>query len=157
MPRAPWSKVEDAALFQVIKEKGTKQWNDIAVAVNQRTGSPIFRNARQCYKRWVRHLDPTKKRGDWTEEEEINLLKLFLEKGRKWSIIAKKFGNRTGTALRDRWRNMLRTFKRKNKIESPPEGSSEETERAWERKCAAMLLEAKRNGLWTGLPYSSNL
>lgn len=153
----PWSKAEDEVLVQIIKEKGAEQhWREIAIALNKRTNSKVYRHAKQCRERWINHLDPSKNRGAWTDQEDTQLLQLYLERGRKWSEIAKQFGDRTENSVKNRWNSMLKKYKSEVNIEPFPKGASVEEAIAWERKIATLLLEAKKNGLCTGPQYSSN-
>lgn len=82
------------------------------------------------------------------------LLTLYLELGRKWSEIAKKFGNRTENSVKNRWNSMLKKYKTEVDIEPFPKGASLEEAIAWERKIAQLILEAKQNGLCTGPQFS---
>lgn len=85
------------------------------------------------------------------------LLTLYLELGRKWSEIAKKFGNRTENSVKNRWNSMLKKYKTEVDIEPFPKGASLEEAIAWERKIAQLILEAKQNGLCTGPQFSGIL
>lgn len=146
----PWSKAEDEILIQVIKEKGTERhWREIALTLNARTGSKVYRHAKQCRERWINHLDPTKNRGAWADHEDTNLLNLYLELGRKWSEIAKRLCDRTENSVKNRWNSLLKKYKSELDIEPFPKGASLDDAIAWERKIAKLILEAKSNGLCT--------
>ena len=47
------------------------------------------RVGKQCRERWHNHLDPGITRDKWTLEEDKQLMNLYLEHGKKWSLIAK--------------------------------------------------------------------
>jgi len=83
LSKVPWTQKEDEMLVQIIREKGTKQWKDIAKELNARTGFKHYRHGKQCRERWINHLDPSINRGSWTTEEDVGLLKCQLEMGKK--------------------------------------------------------------------------
>ncbi len=56
-------------------------WHNIAAKVKGRS-------AKQCRERWVNHLQPNLKKGNWTEEEHALIVSLQEELGNQWSKIA---------------------------------------------------------------------
>ena len=46
------------------------------------------RTAKQCRERYVNNLDPDRKKGAWTEEEDEIIMKLQAELGTQWSKIS---------------------------------------------------------------------
>lgn len=48
-------------LKNLIVEHGTSNWTKVGESFPERTG-------KQCRERWYNHLDPTVKKGEWTEE-----------------------------------------------------------------------------------------
>ena len=57
----PWSPQEDAQLTELVKQYGGKHWARIASLLPGRTG-------KQCRERWCNNLDPSLKKGAWTQE-----------------------------------------------------------------------------------------
>ena len=51
------------------------------------------RKPRQCKERYVNYLIPGCFKGQWTNDEDDLLVKLYKENGPKWSIIKKHFDN----------------------------------------------------------------
>lgn len=47
------------------------------------------------------------KRGLWTEDEDLYMLELAIEEGLKWSNIAKRLGNRTENAVKNRMKSLI--------------------------------------------------
>lgn len=71
-------------------------WNRIAERIPNRTGI-------QCQARWTEALDPTVRKGKWSEEEDA-LLRAGVEKfGRCWIRIAETVPGRTQRQCRTRW------------------------------------------------------
>lgn len=154
----PWSRTEDETLIQVLKEIGTdKSWTKIAAALNNRAEIKVYRHPNQCRERWVNHLDPTKNRGAWSDQDDNKLLKLFLEYGRKWMKISKQFGDRSYRAVNNRWTSLLKKYRGEFQIASIPEDATEEEITALEKKFAKLLLEAKKSGLSTAGPQDPSI
>jgi hypothetical protein len=93
-----WTPREDDLLKHAVKQIGTQDWKQIASLVGSR-------NAKQCRDRWLEHLDPTIKHGNWTREEDQFLLILHQKHGNKWAKIARNFPNRTGAEIKNHWNN----------------------------------------------------
>lgn len=54
---------EDNQLRRLVDEHGHRKWSFIASKMNGRRG-------KQCRDRWLNHLKPDIRRGEWTQEEE---------------------------------------------------------------------------------------
>jgi len=63
---------------------------------------PIFRTAKQCKEHYCYHLHPNIRKGHWTEEEDIKLLKLHLLEGKRWQKIASMMNGRTENSVKNR-------------------------------------------------------
>ncbi|KAI9142033.1 Homeodomain-like protein [Paraphysoderma sedebokerense] len=83
----PWTPDEDYRLTQAVNEHG-KDWIKVATLVPGRTNL-------QCRQRYKYVLDPSIDKSPFTTSEQIKLLKLYLEKGRKWAKIASNLAGRT--------------------------------------------------------------
>ena len=60
--KGPWSKAEDQIIIDCIAQ-GVSKWSEIASRIPGRVG-------KQCRERWLNQLDPTIKKGGWTDEED---------------------------------------------------------------------------------------
>ena len=102
--QASWTKEDDEILSKAVLMHGCEDWKQIANYLDGKdTGA--------CFQRWYKYVNPSIRKGKWTILEDIKLA-LYLEfygKG-KWSIIAKKFVNRTDVQIRERWCNILEPF-----------------------------------------------
>ena len=60
--KGPWTREEDDTIVHSI-QSGVTKWSEIAAQIPGRIG-------KQCRERWFNHLDPTIKKGAWTEQED---------------------------------------------------------------------------------------
>ncbi|GAM19922.1 hypothetical protein SAMD00019534_030970 [Acytostelium subglobosum LB1] len=99
-----WTKEEDEILMsQFLKYNGMgeRSWQRIAEALDGRTGH-------QCLHRWQKTLDPTIKRGRWSDEEDDQLRKAVELYGRgNWILIKNHVPGRTDMQCRERWCNVM--------------------------------------------------
>ncbi|EEF37016.1 r2r3-myb transcription factor, putative [Ricinus communis] len=65
-----WTEEEDRTLLEYIRENGRGRWNHIP----QLTG--LKRCGKSCRLRWLNYLNPSIKRGDFSEEEEDLIIRL---------------------------------------------------------------------------------
>ncbi|GJJ68052.1 hypothetical protein EMPS_00398 [Entomortierella parvispora] len=100
--RIVWTPEEDEHLRAAVQKYGdkTEKWAVIAACVPGRTN-------KNCRKRWFHSLDPSLKKGSWTEEED-HLLRTGVQsfKG-QWSKIAERIKGRTDDQCAKRWRESL--------------------------------------------------
>ena len=144
LSKVPWSPQEDAFLIKIVQEKGIDRWRDVAIELNLKSGSNLFRQGKQCRDRWTNHLDPNLKKGSWTDDEDVLLLNEFLQKGKKWSEIAKKLPGRTENSVKNRWISLLRKYKSDLTLEAIKEAEQfENNEDAWNNHIVKLLIESK--------------
>ncbi|TQD81356.1 hypothetical protein C1H46_033074 [Malus baccata] len=65
-----WTKEEDEFLLDYIRVHGRGRWNRIPKVTGLR------RSGKSCRLRWLNHLSPNVKRGDFSEEEEDLIIRL---------------------------------------------------------------------------------
>ncbi|XP_021743388.1 uncharacterized protein LOC110709474 [Chenopodium quinoa] len=95
-----WSISEDKRLKVAVTLFGHKSWHRIASFVPGRTQA-------QCRERWVNVLDPSLNRGQWTEEDDMRLIKAIQEHGYCWSKVAACVPLRTDNQCRRRWMRLF--------------------------------------------------
>ncbi|MED6169910.1 hypothetical protein PIB30_025646 [Stylosanthes scabra] len=79
-----WTPDEDMTLKALVNENKQKNWSEIAKSLDGR-------NAKQCRERWHNHLQPNLKKGKWTPQEDMILMKAHMEiGGNKWAKISKR-------------------------------------------------------------------
>lgn len=92
-----WSESEDEALRQGVAEYGERQWTKISSALLP------HRTVHQCKQRWEDVVDPTIKKGPWTEDELVRLGDLIAEHGPAWALIATYMDGRAANGCRNVW------------------------------------------------------
>ncbi|KAI8352920.1 hypothetical protein BD560DRAFT_427103 [Blakeslea trispora] len=100
--RAPWTPEEDNLLKLAVQLYGdkTEKWAKIAACVPGRTN-------KNCRKRWFHSLDPSLRKGAWTEEEDQLLREGVSKFPNQWSKIADMLPGRTDDQCAKRWRESL--------------------------------------------------
>jgi hypothetical protein len=100
--RAPWTPEEDQLLKLAVQLYGdkTEKWAKIAACVPGRTN-------KNCRKRWFHSLDPSLRKGAWTEEEDQLLREGVSKYPNQWSKIADMLPGRTDDQCAKRWRESL--------------------------------------------------
>ncbi|KOM56913.1 hypothetical protein LR48_Vigan10g280500 [Vigna angularis] len=99
--KGQWTPEEDRALMELVSQFGPKKWTQIARSLHGRIG-------KQCRERWKNHLQPNIRKGSWSLEEDMILIKGHQEFGRKWSKIAKRLSGRTENDIKNRWNATIR-------------------------------------------------
>ncbi|CAK73981.1 unnamed protein product (macronuclear) [Paramecium tetraurelia] len=132
LQQAPWTFAEDNLLQKIIYEfqtqnKGNK-WSQIATALNKANDQQVHRNGKQCRERWNNHLNPNINRNPWQLSEDLDLMCLAKELGKKWALISKKLKvARSENNVKNRFNCLLRKEKsNKSGKKDQEESQSEE-------------------------------
>jgi hypothetical protein len=108
-----WKEDEDRKLEDSVRTHGVKDWVLIATLVSGRTKW-------QCQDRWYYSLrcvtdKTTRRRGQWTESEDIKLMGLVhTHGGNNWDKIAALVPDRTRLQCHKRWNALSRSIDRAN-------------------------------------------
>jgi hypothetical protein len=76
-----WSAEEDEQLAELVTSFPSITWTELVENMTDHT-------ARQCCERYTNSHKPNQKKGQWTEEEDSNIMKLQEKFGNQWSKIA---------------------------------------------------------------------
>ena len=106
----PWTEQEDRLLIAAVSKYGESTrreriWKAIASEVGTR-------NSTQCQQRWSKALRPGLQKGQWSKEEDEQLLRLVGMFGTNWPKIAHNWPSQKGSCrttkqIRERWMNKL--------------------------------------------------
>ncbi|CAG9327378.1 unnamed protein product [Blepharisma stoltei] len=111
--RQSWTEKEDQVLMELVKKRGTKKWTAISKELNDLMyHGKLIRHGKQCRERWGNHLNPSLKKGGWTADEDMYILKRQQEIGSKWSQISKELQGRTENSVKNRWKSIIRKGER---------------------------------------------
>jgi hypothetical protein len=120
-PRRTWDAESDERLLDAVKLYGTYNWNigghpsSTNLVIGNETLFLVARHvaedatAGQCQSRYSRSLDPSIKRGQWSEEEDSRLCLAVAAYGNSWMEIASVIPGRTNEQCRDRWSEKLKS------------------------------------------------
>jgi len=106
----PWSSEEDQILKKYVEDHGPRHWAQCAEILQERTG-------KQCSERWRNCLNEGIRKGEWTAEENLLVLKLY-DKFKSYKKIAIVFPGRTENSLKNRMFIQLRKVALKNNKKS---------------------------------------
>ena len=99
-----WTEQEDLLLLQWVEVHGPNKWTECARRIDGRCG-------KQCRERWMNTLDPRVKRGNWKEEEQMNIFLQMQENWSSWATISKHLPGRTENAIKNYFYSSVRRLK----------------------------------------------
>lgn len=109
--RVPFTQEEDEKIKYLVNLYGNKHWSLIASYLNKRT-------PKQCRDRYTNYLVPGLFKGEWSNEEDELLKKLYYQNGPKWSVFKNSFPGRSANSIKNRWNYFLSRQEMKNSNEN---------------------------------------
>ncbi|WMV39132.1 hypothetical protein MTR67_032517 [Solanum verrucosum] len=114
--KGTWTLEEDKKLAAYITKYGSWNWRQLPKYAG------LARCGKSCRLRWINHLRPNVKRGNYTKEEDEIILNLHAQLGNKWSTIAAHLPERSDNEIKNHWHTTLKkratNYNNKNNIES---------------------------------------
>lgn len=111
--KGSWTREEDQTIIKFVHENGSKNWTQLASLLPGRIG-------KQCRERWRNHLDPNINHSMWTNEEDLQLIKLHEKFGNSWVKISQMLPGRSDNAIKNRWNSTLKKIDPQNIVTSGP-------------------------------------
>lgn len=101
-----WCKAEDELLIRLIYEG--LEWRNITIQLNSQIHAGLnIRNSKQCKERWNNHLNPAMSKQNWTSEEDLKLINLYIQHNNKWGHISEEMKNRSATNVKNRVNSLI--------------------------------------------------
>lgn len=121
----PFTHEEDDLLTSLVNLHGIGNWQKISQDMQKKN---FNRNGRQCRDRYYHYLDPgINMKSNWSEEEDMLILKFVKEEGKRWKGMEKLFPGRTEVSIRNRYNLLIRKMtKNERKAEKKKEKEKDE-------------------------------
>jgi len=103
-----WLKEEDEQLGKLVKELIAKTGPDKLVKWSMIAPNLKNRSSKQCRERWLNHLNPRVRKGEWSAKEEAIFLDAHHKLGNSWSDIAKLLPASSDNSIKNHWNSALR-------------------------------------------------
>jgi hypothetical protein len=71
------------------REFATDDWKLISYNLFLKSERKYFRSFQQCREKWINHINPSVKKGEWEVEEDIELFRLVISYGCRWALISR--------------------------------------------------------------------
>lgn len=99
-----WTSEEDEVLLSWVRENGATKWTECSKLIRGRCG-------KQCRERWVNILNPSVKKGNWSDEEQGLIFQNLHRYFTSWSAMSKVLPGRTENSIKNYFYSSIRRLK----------------------------------------------
>ena len=99
-----WLPEEDEILLTWVRENGPTRWTECSKKIRDRCG-------KQCRERWVNILNPSVKKGNWSDEEQALIFESLTKFHTSWSAMSKVIPGRTENSIKNYFYSSIRRLK----------------------------------------------
>lgn len=105
--RISWNKEYDIELETLAEQNNFHNWNIVSNLMNSKFKNIHF-SSKQCRERYTYCLNPVNKKTALTQHEHLALIAYHHIFRNKWAMIARNIPNRSGLALKNNFKSLLR-------------------------------------------------
>ena len=107
--KSTWDPEAVDLLAHIVRsEEAPISWLSVSIRLFEESEGRFYETATTCREKWVNHLNPHIKRGEWSVEEELELLRSVSDYGTSWTFVATLFGgSRTDHMIKNHFKCLM--------------------------------------------------
>ncbi|CAD8105710.1 unnamed protein product [Paramecium sonneborni] len=103
-----WDTEEDEIIRSLMNDSDEKHiWTHIALELYNQNNGQYIRTPKQVRERWMNYLNPKLKKTNWSQQEDLQLLNMVVQNGKRWSLISSLLDGRTENQVKNRFKSLI--------------------------------------------------